>query len=553
MKYKNMKRYREISRTLAKYGFSIISDKLDSGNFFKKHFLKRSTDLSKKYSRGKRVRLALEELGPTFIKLGQLLSTRYDILPADIVDELTMLQDNVGEFPYEKARVIFKSEIGFEIEEIFKEFNKKPIAAASIGQVYRGVLKSGENVVIKIQRPNIENIISRDLSILKTISGLIEDLKKKRLINYKDVVSEFSYLINKELDYTYEGQNCENFRVKFLNDERIEIPKVYWKYTTKKILMTKEIKGIKLSNIKEIEKNGYNKENLAYIGAKLFMEQIFLHGYFHGDPHPGNLFVINKGKIGFIDFGIVGYLDKETLNFITNLLRSGVNKDASRIISSLNKMNAIPDETDETLLKRDLNYILNYYYNIPFDKLNFTDALNDLLQITYEYGVKIPSQLILLIKSVMTIEGTGRKLNPNFNLTQISKELLNSIKKDKLKPKNFLKEFSELSFDNYEEFKEMPKLLKRILFKIEKGKLNLIMKQEGFKQLEKEISSMTNKVSLSLIISSLIVGSSIVIQSKTGPTLLGMSAFGLIGFSTAGILGLFLVISILYTLINKRK
>lgn len=553
-KYKNIKRYREISQVLAKYGFSIMADKLHNKSFIKTHFLKKSNDISSKYNRAQRIRMALEELGPTFIKLGQILSTRYDILPEDIVDELSRLQDNVNEYPVEKAKEIFKKELNKDIDEIFSDFNETPIAAASIGQVYKGRLKNGRNVVIKIQRPNIRKIIFKDLNILFSIAKLVDEhFNKKNPVKYVDVVEEFSYLLKKELDYTYEAQNCENFREKFKDDDRIFIPKVYWEYTTKKILVTEMIHGAKLSDFKKLEDMAIDKSKIAHLGAQIFMEQIFIHGFFHGDPHPGNIFVINNNKIGFVDFGIVGYLDKETLSFIVTMLKAGSKKDATKIVEALEKMNAIPVETDEMNLKRELNVLLNYYYNVPFDKLNFSDALNDLLRISYRHNIKIPSQLVLLIKSVVTIEGVSKKLNPDFSLIQLSDELLIELKKQKFNFNRILSEGAEMSLDTLKDLKDLPRLLKQVFHRIEKNKLKITLKIEGFNELKREINIMTNKVSLSLMVSALVVGSSIVIQSKTGPTLLGMNAMGFIGFSFAGILGMILTISILMDILRYRK
>ncbi len=553
-KYKNIDRYKEISRILAKYGFSILADKLDDSSVINSLFLKKSKNLSNKYSRAERVKMALEELGPTFVKFGQILSTRYDILPKDIVEQLSNLQDKVKTFEYNIAKQIFETQNDVKIENVFRSFNKKPIAAASIGQVYKGVLKDGKDVVIKIQRPNIRIIIEKDLDILYSIASLLDaHFEKKIPIKYVNVVNEFSYFIKKELDYTYEAQNYDNFRNKFKDNDSVVIPKVYWDYSTKKVLVTQELKGIKVNNIREIENKDIDKQKLANIGCNMFLEQIFIHGYFHGDPHPGNILIIDKDKIGLIDFGLVGYLDNNVMTFLKDLLKSIVRKDTNKIIRSLRRINAINSDTDEMLFKRDLNYVLNYYCNIPIDKINFNEALNEFLLISYKNKVKIPSQLILLVKATMTIEGTGKKLDPKFSLSKTSKDLLKKIKKEKFKPNNLIDEVVWKTTDIFEGLKNLQWIIRRVFTKIEKNKFKITFRLEGFKELEKEINIMTNKISLSLIVSSIIVGSSIIIQSKTGPTLLGMPALGFIGFIAAGILGLFLIVSILLNMWNNRK
>ncbi|WP_427339084.1 ABC1 kinase family protein [Caloranaerobacter sp. DY30410] len=548
---KKLKRYREIAKILTKYGFDMIAEKIDNRSIISKIFIKRTKKYSQKYTRGERIRFTLEELGPTFIKFGQILSTRYDILPKDIVDELSKLQDEITPFDLDTAKNIIKDELGKDLEDIFMEFQEEPLAAASIGQVYRGVLKNGNKVVIKVQRPNINEVIKQDIDILYTLAKMFDDiLKKKMVISARDIVEEFSYFIKKELDYTYEAQNCERFRMYFKNDKRVVIPKIYWEYTTKKVLVMEEIKGIKVSDIDEIDKMGFNKEKLSELGAKVFLEQIFIHGFFHGDPHPGNILILSEDKISFIDFGVVGYLDNLTFEFITTLLKAAIDRDIDKIVESLYKMNAISDETDEIGLNKELFFIINYYFNLPINKINFGEAFNEIMTIAYKYKLKMPSQLTLLIKSIITIEGTGKKLNPHFNLSKISKEIIKEITKRKFDPKSIAKKIVDTATVNIENIFEITNRINDVLYKIDKDKLKIKMEIEGLSKLEKEIYIMTNKLALSLIISSIIVGSSIIIQAHTGPEILGMSAFGLIGFVAAGILGVSLIISIL---LNKRN
>jgi ubiquinone biosynthesis protein len=552
-RYENIKRYRQIGFILAKYGFNTITEKMDSKNFIRNIFFKGKKEFSRKYTRAQRIRMAIEELGPTFIKLGQIMSTRYDILPADIVKELALLQDKVPEFELSYAKKIFKEELGKELDEVFSYFDDKPIAAASIGQVYGGILKTGEEVVIKIQRPNIQKIISTDIDILLSIAKLIDEhFNNQSPFNAVDIVNEFSYLIKKELDYTYEAQNCETFRENYKNSNKVYIPKIYWEYTTKRVLVMERIRGTKISDLDEYNRLDYDKNELAKLGARVFMEQILIHGFFHGDPHPGNVMIVDNSKIGFIDFGIVGYIDKITLDFLVTLLESGYRKNIDRIIENLNEMEAITGETKILELRRDMHYLLNYYFNIPMNKIRFSDAFVEILSMAYRHKLKLPSQLILLIKAIVTIEGTGRRLNPRFNLTMITKDIFKDISKEKLKPKKMVDDAIKFSKENLKDLKNLPKRVSNVLQRTEKNQLKFIVQLEGLRKLEREINTLTNKLSLSLLVSSIIVGSSLVIEADVGPKILGISAIGLVGFMAAGILGLSLVISILLNSMRNK-
>lgn len=547
-------RYKEIYNILTKYGFSMIAGKLPNRIFFRKIFFRKSSKLSSKYSRGKRLRMAIEELGPTYIKLGQVMSTRYDLLPTDIIEELSKLQDQVSEYPLVDAKRLFKEEIGIDISDAFMEFDEKPLAAASIGQVYNAKLFSGEDIVVKIRRPNIKNLIEKDLEILKTIGGIVDDyIVRKSVVSFSEIVDEFATTLRRELDYTMEAQNYENFRQALRDNKYSVVPKVYWDFITKKVLVISKLKGIKINDTQSLFENNYDNEKIAYNLAKTYMEQVFLHGFFHADPHPGNLFVINGEKIGFVDFGMVGYLDDESTKLLMLLLKSSVDKNSEKIVETLYKMDSIPETTNKMLFKRDINYVLNYYYNLSFDKIDFSDALTDILRITYKHKVRVPSQLTLLIKTIISIEGTAKNLNPKFNLTDVSKDLLESIKKDKFNTKRLFNKTYSSAYNMLEDFREIPKMLNTIFYKISNDKIKLNMNHEGLSKFRRELNAVTNKLSLSLIISAIIIGSSTIAQAKTGPQILEMSAIGLVGFLLAGIMGIILIVSIIFHSWDNKK
>ncbi|WP_236876446.1 ABC1 kinase family protein [Clostridioides difficile] len=359
--YRNLKRYREIGYVLIKYGFSFIVERLNIEGIAYKIPLFDPPEEIKNMTTGERMKRVLEELGPTYIKIGQILSTRKDLLDQDIIDEISKLRDDVEKFDSNIAIDIFKEEVGLSIEEIFLEFKEEPIAAASIGQVYEGVLKTGEEVIVKIQRPNIEKIIKSDLEILRTIANTLKDLKKDFNLDLVQMIEEFQTQLMRELDYTFEAINATKFSRIFKNSDEVYIPKVYSEYNTKKILVMEKVNGTKLSDVEKIRRLGYNTKTIVEIGVRSFFTQVLSHGFFHADPHPGNIFVVAKNKIAYIDFGMIGIIDNKTLNQLNEIALAGVEKNVDKIIYLLIEMDALNGEADIKGLRQDLLYLIHYY------------------------------------------------------------------------------------------------------------------------------------------------------------------------------------------------
>lgn len=405
--YRNLKRYREIGYVLIKYGFSFIVERLNIEGIAYKIPLFDPPEEIKNMTTGERMKRVLEELGPTYIKIGQILSTRKDLLDQDIIDEISKLRDDVEKFDSNIAIDIFKEEVGLSIEEIFLEFKEEPIAAASIGQVYEGVLKTGEEVIVKIQRPNIEKIIKSDLEILRTIANTLKDLKKDFNLDLVQMIEEFQTQLMRELDYTFEAINATKFSRIFKNSDEVYIPKVYSEYNTKKILVMEKVNGTKLSDVEKIRRLGYNTKTIVEIGVRSFFTQVLSHGFFHADPHPGNIFVVAKNKIAYIDFGMIGIIDNKTLNQLNEIALAGVEKNVDKIIYLLIEMDALNGEADIKGLRQDLLYLIHYYYDISIEKINVTDILNELFRFFRQYKIVMPAQFVTLAKTVITLEGTS--------------------------------------------------------------------------------------------------------------------------------------------------
>ncbi|WP_026475758.1 ABC1 kinase family protein [Alkaliphilus transvaalensis] len=543
-RYKNLKRYKKIGEVTVKYGFDIVAEKLCEKGLIPKFILSmKKTD--RNLSEGERFRYALEELGPTFIKLGQILSTRRDLLGEEVANELAKLQDNIVPFPLEMAREVFEKEMKMTIEDAFDSFSIKPMASASIGQVYEARLKTGENVVVKIQRPNISAIIERDLDILFNLAKLLDEhMDQDKPVKLKEMVEEFYYSIKREMDYTNEARNAERFSENFKDDKQIVVPKVYWNYSTKRVLTLERIYGVKIMDTKTLKNKGWDLIKIANIGAEAFMKQVFIHGFFHGDPHPGNIFAINENQIAFIDFGVVGYLDKSSMRMLTNIFTSGARKDVEGLVNTLIEMDAIAPDTNMRRLKEDMAMLVNLYYNIPLKKLNLGEAIQELVEIAFINKITLPPQLLILFKSIVTLEGSGKYLHPEFSLSSITKGFIKEIYLHRLRPQQVLAEIRDYTEEIIFGIRYLPKQLRSLIKRIENNDIKLKMDHSGFEVLHESINRLTNIMALSLITSALIIGSSYMIRHDTEPSLYGMSLFGLITFIIATVLGVGVIISI---------
>ncbi|MBP2027628.1 ubiquinone biosynthesis protein [Acetoanaerobium pronyense] len=542
-KYRYLKRYKEIIQVFAKYGFTFLAEKLNVDGIVGKISGASNKDILN-MSVNERIKNVLEELGVTFIKLGQILSTRIDIIDIDLAEELSKLQDNVKCFSFDEAREIFEEEIGLSLSEVFYSFNEVPIASASIGQVYEGILRSGEKVIIKIQKPNIEEVIKTDIEILKGIAKLLDDNFKDIGINLSEIADEFSTQLLRELDYTFEGRNCEKFREIYISNKDIYIPSVNWEFTSDKVLMLEQINGIKISDLKVLTKPHYDKKKIAKLWIKTYMEQIFINGFFHGDPHPGNIFVLERDRIAFIDFGIVGILDRLTLDFVTEIFLASIDRDVEKIITNLLEMDAISRDTDMRKVREDLTYYIHYYYSISLNQMNISEMLTEFLKFARANKLKLPSQFSILIKALITLEGGVRKLDSEFSLSEVLKEFSKEYYKNKINPQKLLLESRRLTESLFSDLKVIPRQLRVLLRNLEKNNIKMSIDDISFMNLEKSVNHMTNLISMSLIISALLMGSSLVITTKIEPTIWGYPVLGILGYLIAIVMGLALIISI---------
>ena len=547
---RSLKRYRQVLGVLIKYGFGHIVEQLNIDYYIElgKRIVSLGTvsrDLER-LTQGARIRLALEELGPTFIKLGQLLSTRQDIVPADVIEELKKLQDRIPPVAPEEIMAQIHSELGYPVEELFEHFEETPLATASIAQVHRGTLKTGEQIVCKVRRPGIEGIIETDIDIMIGLAYLVEKhLPGGEMYEPIGVVKEFRRTINRELDFSREGRTIDRFSVNFAEEESVRIPQVYWDYTDRTVLTLEYIQGIKISQLEDLNKAGYDLRTIARNGADIFLKQVFVHGLFHADPHPGNIHVLSDNVICIFDFGMVGRLDDDIKLQLTELLLSVLRKDVDHIISQLLYSGDLHDDANLKSLRRDLTEFIDDYYDILLQDLKVGKLLIDFIEILTEYRIKFPSNLMLLSRALIAMEGIGRQLDPNFNMVEQLKPFAEQIVKERYSPVNMAKDATR-TFQSYQALaKSLPKDIKEFINRINRNKFKIDLQHQGLERLINDLDKSTNRISFSLVIASLIIGSSLIMQTDKGPMLFDFPVLGLLGYCVAGFLGFGLAIAIL--------
>jgi ubiquinone biosynthesis protein len=547
--FRNFQRSREFLHVLLKYGFEDIHDRLkvkSSDRSGRKFLPRRQSKAILHKSRAERVRLALEELGPTFIKLGQMLSTRYDLFSHDYIDELRKLQDNITPFPVSKAREIIETEFGKPVETVFSSFEETPVAAASIAQVHRAVTKDGRSVVLKIQRPGIETVIRHDIDILMDLAHLLlRHVPESEYFDPVGIVGEFGRWISQELDFYQEGRNTDRFKHNFEGDRTVRIPSVYWDLTTPKVLALEYIDGIPVGNMDAVHRPDLNRKILAKNGAKIALKAVFENGFFHGDPHPGNILVLEDNVLVLLDFGLVGRTDDSLTELIGRMLGGILDKDVDRIIRVLQKIGSIRDEVDFPTLKSDLREYVDRYYGVPLYQLKLDKLIREMLNLFSKHRIRLPRDLYLMGKALMEVEGIARSLDPKVNMMTLAEPYIRKAVRRRMNRKRLMKDAGTVLEDYKDFIGTLPDSLRQILIKLRKGELGVNLHHQGLDRLIREMDKSSNRLSFSLIIASIIIASSLIIQINRGPMLFGLSAFGLTGYLFAGLLGLWLVIAIL--------
>ncbi|SHF72704.1 2-octaprenylphenol hydroxylase [Ornithinibacillus halophilus] len=518
-----MQRYRDIVTAFSRNGFGYIAVEMglhDLLSIPKRIFMKDKQKIRKKTT-GERIRLFMEALGPTFIKLGQFASTRSDILPKDIIIELERLQDHVSPFSTQEAITIIERELGSNIDTLFSEFKETPLAAASIGQVHYAVLHSGKQVAVKIQRPNVFNTVRTDLEILNDLAALAESrLEIAAKYHVRDIIKEFSISLREELDYMNEGRNAEKIAKQFVDNPKIAIPNIYWEYTSQKVLTMEFVQGTKLNDPEKLVENNLNQSVLAENVVDSMFHQIFIEGFFHGDPHPGNILAQKEEQIVFMDFGLVGRVTAEMRGNLSSFVIALMRQNTDGMVKAISKMGMVEDDVDMTRLRKDIDLLKDKYYDVPLSQVSLGDAVNDLFSVAYKHHIKIPADLTLLGKTLLTIEGLVEELDPNLSIIKMAEPFGRQLLKERYHPKKVSEQVIRDLTEYGEIISDMPQTIKELKQVIKKGKIRLEVSAPEVDKSLRKLDKISNRLSFSIVLLSfsiimvgLIVGSAVVRQS----------------------------------------
>ncbi len=547
--YRHLNRYHRILRVLFKYGFNDLVDRLHIDQYLESGLQminRKPREQIARLSRPERLRLVFEELGPTFIKLGQLLSTRPDLIPADFLDELAKLQDEIPPFSIEEVRAIFKEELGRYPEDIFHYFDTEPLAAASIGQVHRARMDSGAEVVVKVQRPGIENVIAVDLEILAHIAQLMEQyLEEVQGHQPMAIVHEFARSLSREIDFSIELANIQRFARQFEENPAIHVPLVYPELSTDRVLVMEYVIGIKSSKIETLREQGYDLPLIAERGANLVMEQIFVHGFFHADPHPGNVFILPDNVVCFIDFGQMGRLSLKDREDFTDLVLDLVAGNEQNIVAGVLKVTVQLGEIDRELLARDLGSLMDLYLYRPLEDLEAGKILQDLLDLVSRHKLSFKPSFYQMLKALTTVEGLGLMLDPKLELIRLAKPFMRKIRLGRLQPGRIAEELSQTGASYLHLFRDLPDELRTILHQLRSGRMRLEFEHRGLKSLDATLDRVSNRIAFAIVLAALVVGSSVIIHSGIPPRWHDIPVIGLIGFLVAGVMGFWLLLSII--------
>jgi ubiquinone biosynthesis protein len=534
-KQRNLGRLSEIAQVAVRHGFGYALD----GR-------KASEADAGQTARGRHLREMLDELGPTFVKFGQLLSTRPDIVPPDIIAELRGLQDDVRPFPYADVERTVREELGQPIERLFIEFEERPLAAASIGQVHRATLPNGRRVVVKVQRPNAPRQIEADLALMYQAAKLAKErIRALDFIDTNEIVDEFARSIRQELDYRLEARNADAFHKNFAGHPHVSVPRVYWTYTRSRVLTLEYLEGVQLADLDLEHWSLDQRRRLAYLIAEAWMTMIFRHGFFHGDPHPANILVLSPDRIGLVDFGLTGRLTDDDMSKLTRLFIDAASENIELLPRRLADLGVRYPKDREEQFVAELRELYHRYYGASLQEIDPIQVIREAFTLIYTMNLRLPTRFVMLDKAIATLGSVGIELYPDFNVFEVAKPYARNLMIERFTPRRVAARARREGWALTQMAAEIPYQVHDILEEVRDGQIEVGFVHKGLDEFMAKLDVLFNRLVIALVVTGGLIGSSLIgIFAKSGPHLLGLHVVSVIGFTFAFVLGVWLLWSV---------
>lgn len=555
---RDLKRFGVIIRVLIKHGFGDILERL-----FKRKKGQLKSDKARPflpktgYPSPQRIRRVLEELGPSFIKLGQLMSTRVDIFAPEYIEEFSMLQDRVPPVPFDDIKQVIEKELKCSLEDAFSSISRESVAAASVAQVHLAELADGKKVAVKVIRPGIRKKIEEDIRLMFYFANKFEkSFEIGRILSITNIVKEFERNIFKELDMYVEAGSMEKFAENFRNSREIYIPKVHWDFTSRSVLVMEHIEGIKLDQVDEMKAHGINPNDIAMIGLRAFSKQLMEFGFFHADPHPGNTIVMYDGRVSLVDFGITGYLDEDTMMQIANVFLGYAEHDYHMVMDALLDAGLLNEETMELeSFLIDLKDMSERFYGRSIKTISVKDVYDQVMQLVAKYRIRLPQNLLLLLKTFMQSEALGKILNSDASILETTRPYAKKLLQRGYEAQKLIRSFAKETRSLSGYMKNLPKYVHDILKQAATGRPRIELWHSGFQQIDTKFEKGINRLTVGMVISASLIAASLILNSSQkvleveinffGVHTISITALlGLCGYSVATFLGFWLIISI---------
>jgi ubiquinone biosynthesis protein len=540
---RNLSRLSEIAQVAVRHGF---------GYFFQGRGLRdllprgASVDGSAngaRSERGRHLREMLDELGPTFVKFGQLLSTRPDIVPPDIIVELRGLQDDVRGFPFSDVERVVEEELGLSIERLFLEFEETPLAAASIGQVHGAVLPNGRRVVVKVQRPNAPRQIEADLALLYQAARIAKErVRALDFVDAREIVDEFARSIRQELDYRLEARNADQFHRNFAGHPHVAVPKVYWSYTRARVLTLERLDGVQLADLPLAEWSLEQRRRLAYLIAEAWMTMIFRHGFFHADPHPANILVLDRERVGLVDFGLAGKLTDDDMTKMTRLFIDAASENVDALPKRLAELGVQYPREREEEFGRELRELYYRYYGARLSEIDPLQVIREAFGLIYSMNLRLPTRFVMLDKAIATLGAVGVDLYPDFNVFEVAKPFARGLLVERFTPRRVAGRARKETLELVRIGRELPFQVHDILEELRDGQIEVGFVHKGLDEFMQRLNVAMNRLTIALVVTGGLIGSSLIgIFAQNGPHLFGVHVLSLVGFFLSGVLGVWLL------------